>query len=313
MPPINLENLRQVKNTPNALVDMALITLSKIIRENVEGIFCFCEGKDARYYGARIKEICTQTDHPISCGSKWGVQRVHFLIQKNTAYTALKKAFFVDKDFDLPLNNLDIYETPCYSLENLYANTHSFSDILKREFSLNITDDDYKKAVLHFENRLNEFNDVVLLLNAWYACQKDHRNVTNIPIAIPSLGNKIPNGFVSLSFDEIKANYTILDIENLFSTARKDNSTVLEAKINDFNQKNDKSCVFRGKFQMEFFAFYLATIAEKGNQKIPTFFKEKRKNHLSIHKESSEKLLSSLAQYAVTPPCLREYLVRFAS
>ena len=245
----------------------------------------------------------------------------HKIIKNRVEYRNYPTAFFIDRDFDKLQNHADIYETPCYSIENLYCNIDCFAAILKSEFSLTEIDEDFKTAKTHFTSRLNEFNQAVLLLNAWYACAKDARLNSILPINIPKLGNKIPDNFVEITFDKITFNYNLANIEtdidekwqkgnkegNVFKV---DNQKFMQ-KVAAFEAENNKTCVFRGKYQLLFFAFYLHHLAENGNQKTPTFFKEKRKNHLTISKDNSEKILSSYSQYANTPDCLRDYLQKF--
>ncbi|MEY4927975.1 MAG: hypothetical protein RI894_2411 [Bacteroidota bacterium] len=295
--------------------NIAYQTFAALIKASEEGVFLFCEGRDGRYYGSKIDLICNKEAHPIHSGNKKNVIETYKMIKNRREYTIYKTAFFVDKDFDLPLNNPDIYETPCYAVENLYCNQECFSNILKNEFGLTIVDDDYTMAMTHFETRLNEFNDAVLLLNAWYACTKDARYESNQPINLASLEKKLPENFVNITFDNISFSYTLADIERMTEEQKPNafriNPQNLAIKVADFTDLTNKSCVFRGKYLMQFLAFYLATIAEKGNQKMPTFFTKKRKNHLTTDKDNTEKLLSSLAQYAITPPCLRQYLQRF--
>ena len=81
-------------------------------------LFCFFEGKDNSYYVPRIKRYADNY-HPIKCGNKDSVLKVHRLISNRSEYSKYKKAFFIDRDFNTSVTAsiVPIFETPCYSLD----------------------------------------------------------------------------------------------------------------------------------------------------------------------------------------------------
>ena len=104
-----------------------------------DGLFCFFEGErgtDNPYYVPKIKRY-TQQYHPIRCGGRDAVLKVYELITIHPEYNAYKKAFFIDRDFNKPLEprNPPIFETPCYSIENFYTSVETFKD--RQLFTIN--------------------------------------------------------------------------------------------------------------------------------------------------------------------------------
>ena len=75
--------------------------------------FCFFEGKDNAYYVPRIKSF-TENYYPIQCGGRDKVLAVHRLITYHFEYDKYKKGFFIDRDFNEPLQSLEppVFETP---------------------------------------------------------------------------------------------------------------------------------------------------------------------------------------------------------
>ena len=90
----------------------AFITFNKHISQGKMGLFCFFEGKDSPYYVARIRMLFSGNYYPIACSGKSKVLKINELIGFHKELEAYKTAFFVDKDFDPPISNPKIYETP---------------------------------------------------------------------------------------------------------------------------------------------------------------------------------------------------------
>lgn len=142
----------------------------KHIREDKLGLFCFFEGKDSPYYYPRIKQATALTIFPIKCNGKKLVLKVYELIGYHREYEKYKKAFFIDRDFNESLNNPDIFETPCYAIENFYTSIEVFKEIVKNSWGLSETSEAYKICLDLYSKRQQEFHQVTLLFNAWYAC-----------------------------------------------------------------------------------------------------------------------------------------------
>jgi len=141
---MEIEKLRESRN--NAIV--IFIKFTRLKSKHNSSLFCCFEGDDSKYYGSRIENIVQFNPdelHPFSCGGKEEVLKFYRMINKNNDYKEVKIAYFVDKDFDesiIGLYNNKIYETPCYSIENLYTTTSAFKRILKSEFNFNESEPD---------------------------------------------------------------------------------------------------------------------------------------------------------------------------
>ena len=80
-------------------------------------------------------------------------------IKSEKSYNDVKKMFFVDMDMDVePADkDEDLYVTPCYSVENLYANKYCFANIIESEFSINKGETDYDKTLQLFDELFEKF------------------------------------------------------------------------------------------------------------------------------------------------------------
>jgi hypothetical protein len=265
-------------------------------------LFCFFEGKDNPYYVPRIKKYTTDY-HPIKCGGRSKVLEVYNLIKNQEVYKKYKKAFFIDRDFNetLSLQNPSVFETPCYSIENLYVSQSVFREILSNEFHMSETTNTlYGKYSGLYQERQKEFHSAILLFNAWYACMIDIRNNNNMQTGV-QLEEKFPKGLIQISIDKIIKNYTFQDLKNKFAKATEINEAVLKLKIQEF-ENCDASKTFRGKYEMEFLLKFIDLMLQeaKKNKEVVNFsFKGSLNN---------ERAISVFSTYAETPESLNDYL-----
>jgi len=265
-------------------------------------LFCFFEGKDNPYYVPRIKKYTTNF-HPIKCGCRVKVLEVHRLIKNQEVYNNYKKAFFIDRDFNetLPLQSPPIFETPCYSIENLYVSKSVFKEILSNEFHLSETTNTlFEKYLNLYAERLNEFHSAILLFNAWYACLIDIRNNDHVETGV-QLNDKLPKGIIQISIDKVVQNYNFLDLKNKFINATEISQEILNFKIEVFNNY-DASKIFRGKYEMEFLIKFIDLMIEdskNGNEVLKFSFNGALNNVRAI---------SVFSNYAETPETLDDYL-----
>ena len=242
------EELRQSRNKPQ----VAFTEFANATRKNSEHLFCFFEGKDNAYYVSRIKRF-TENYYPVNCGGKQSVIDVYTLITGKVEYQKYKLGFFIDRDFNSTIGdkNPPIFETPCYSVENLYVSISVFKEILTNQFHLSeVSDSNFEKLVKLYEQRQKEFHDSVLLFNSWYSCLIERRENENIKTGV-TLDDKLPNNFVTISLDEIKSSYDFQKIKETFPNAIEVDYSVVEKKMEFFKgKKMDK--MFRGKYELEF-------------------------------------------------------------
>lgn len=272
-------------------------------------LFCFFEGEDRKYYCSRIEKYTGYDfEHIVcyDCGGRENVEEAYKLISQKNEYDHVKKAFFVDHDFcsSTIAGNKEVYETPCYSIENLYVSTTAFSRILVREFGINSIDADYRKSIEDYINRMSEYNSAILFFNAWLSCQRkkgmghltvrlsDFKIVKNFScITIESINVKIP---IDLSF-----------LQARFPDAYWLDSDELDREIVTLDA-SDKVKVFRGKFELECMRRILLSMLDHNRN--GTYFSEVRK---SVSIDPNSNTLSSLSEYADTPECLVAFLKQY--
>lgn len=300
---MTVEEMRRVREeSPN----VAYVSFISLTKAGIKGYFCFFEGKDAPYYVPRIKSIYKGIIHPIICGGKSKVLKVHELISYHHEYKKYIKGFFIDKDFDpSPPNHTGspIYETPTYAIENFYSSINVFSQILKSEFALIETDQDYINCITLFKERQQEFHTVTTLFNSWYACLKDTKNKKNLPSTNVNLNDKLPKGFLTIQLDIVTQNYSIESIKQKFIESIEFNQADLESKIIEFNAI-EKQKLFRGKYEIEFMIAFLRKLIASANDKRDFKYLTK-KTKFNINETQ---IITQLSSYADTPNCLIDYL-----
>lgn len=302
-----VENLRVARG--RAAVMFHEFVLMKDVHEKT--LFCCFEGQDSKYYGFRIETYSgyeIQNTHYFDCGGKDQVIRFHDLINKDQTYQNIRIAYFVDLDFDESIKGKctpEIYETPCYSVENFYTTKDCFQRILAHEFGLNISDDDYKTCLTIFEDRQREFHGAILLLNAWVACQRELYNQGQSQRA--DLANINLKEFVSINLEKVEAIYNLTDIERVYPAVPKIAQEKLESKKKYLLSKGCQK-YFRGKFEIEFLRKMILCLKEEFGSGSFEMFTKKLKIHLAV---SQKNILSELSQYADTTECCKQYIQKF--
>ena len=173
-------------NTLRASRDKAVVVfteLTRLYKQYPSALYRFFEGEDSKYYGIRIKNIIRpEKDVHLSCKGKEGVLGIHRMLSARNHYANIRAAYFIDRDFDKPISELGlngIYETPCYSIENFYTSVQCFSEVLRTEFKLIESDENFEKCVSLYVRLQEEFHNSIELLNTWIACQRDKSSQLN--------------------------------------------------------------------------------------------------------------------------------------
>lgn len=295
------EQLQKIAENSSAVAFHKFVLLSKG-REH--DLFCFFEGRDSQYYSSRIKSYTRRHYHPISCGSKKSVLETYGIIKKHKTYGRFLQAYFIDRDFDPKLDNEDIYETPCYSVENFYVNDYCLSEILKNEFLLTEIDSEYHSVMHMFDCELNSYNSEVVLFNAWYASLKQKKHKENIKTTGVCLADNLPKGFVCIKIGSISSSYDLNKIRSTFPDAIDVSEEDVLGKKSEF-LKGSTSDMLRGKYQFAFFYEFIMFLIEDAN-KTKSFLKKKTKLHIN-----KVNMYAQLSQYAKTTDCLVRYLEKF--
>lgn len=272
-------------------------------REN--DLFCFFEGRDSQYYCNRIRTITNRNYHPISCGSKHTVLDTYKQLSNGSIYDKYLKAFFVDRDFDPPIQNDNLYETPCYSIENFYVNEECLSEILKNEFGLTEANPEYIQIIDMFKANLTNHNQSTVLFNAWYAALKERKFRENLKTTGVTLDDNLPEDFICLKIGSISSKYDLEKIKETFPNAIEVSEAEVLSKKDEFlsGATSDK---LRGKYQFAFFIEFLRFLIRDANHEKQVL---KQKTKFNIDKAN---IFSHLSQYAVTPNCLKTFLKRYA-
>lgn len=297
-----IEELRASRDKPQvAYQEFALHT-----KKGKDGLFCFFEGKDNGYYILRIKKY-TDKYHPILCGGREKVLKVQELIAIHSEYDKYKKAFFIDRDFNPPLTNKSpqIFETPCYSIENFYVSENVFREIMINKFYFSeVSDPSFQVCPDLYRERQKEFHQATILLNAWYACLINKRNNTGEQTGV-NLDDKIPKNFLQFSLQLISADYDIDKIKQTFPSA----STILEddlnTKVAQFSNC-EKHKVFRGKYEMQFLITFIELILQDSLQ-AKKYILQKIKFSFN-QRLTNEQAIDVFSSYADTPKSLEKFL-----
>jgi Protein of unknown function (DUF4435) len=144
---MSVESLRASRNRAVAV----FVEFSRLYKEYPFALYCFFEGDDSKYYGIRIKNIIRPEKYiNLSCNGKEGVLDIHRMLSARKYYSSVKAAYFIDRDFDKSIYETglsQIYETPCYSVENFYTSVQCVSEILKAKFQLTELDENFKRSI----------------------------------------------------------------------------------------------------------------------------------------------------------------------
>lgn len=273
-------------------------------------LFCFYEGEDIKYYESRVEEYTGKSYTNIvsfDCGGKNGVLKVRKLIKGKNVYDNVKKAFFVDKDyFATDIEDRELFETPCYSVESFYTSKTAFERLLKRGFGINVYEEDFTKCVNDFLSVQKQFHQYLIELNAWLKCQRKEemkKGKRNIELS----EFKVAKFFEKISIDEIKVK-KYLDSETLyeiFPQAIKIGEKELAEEIllmEGCNQQQD----FRGKFELEFLKKIVGDLRAKN--KANSYFQEHRE---CVKLDPNVDTLMQFNQCADTPETLKVFLEQY--
>jgi len=304
---MNLQTLREARSKGVVAYTKFCLDVSSYS----DKLFCFFEGEDGKYYNERILRHTDFDFEDIisySCGGKKQVIKAYSLISKDEKFQSIKKAFFIDRDFD-PYDVEDkeeMYQTSRYSIENYYSNISVFKRVLNREFQLNVVEHEFIKCVDDFRSVQSCFHDHMTFFNAWIFFQRERERIEGQDLLVIN-DFKLSKLFSSISIDNIEAK-SIIDlsfINSLFPTSYSADIERIQEIIDYFNQQ-DKQKYFRGKFEFQFFRCIIEDLKKKNRDR--TYFS----THIeSVRIDVNSNPLSSLCLYADTPECLIEFLSKY--
>ena len=230
--------------------------------------------------------------------------KAYQLISGKQEYADTNMMFFIDRDYD-PLENAlnNVFQTPCYSIENFYTSSSCFSRFIVREFGINPIDEDYRMCVEDYLNRQREFHAETLYLNAWLSCQRkaeERYGQKSVVLA----DYKVSKLFSTISIDQITVKQAI-DIKLLnqhFPNAYKVSQEDLNKEL-DFYRNSDCQQLFRGKFELEFLRKIIESLKSKNKEK--SYFHE---HYSCVYADANINTMSTLSEFADTPECLIDFL-----
>lgn len=288
------------------------LEVTRIKSKNPDILICIFEGEDEKYYGCRLSTLIGHDQWSgVNTGGRKIVLEVRELIIHHPTYNTIRFACFIDRDYETWTKNPDpkrIYITPCYSVENLYANEVCLKQILAAEFGAteyNENSKEYTSSLKAFNERLKEFVDAATQFNAWAKSRAIMERDGKPPIRL-FLNDVSAENLANISLQNCTINYEEADINSLFKKSKQTDLCVdsVREALKDLNS-SDKVYNFRGKQQLEFLGIFLSLLKADAAQGNASIFRSKRKIKLSLDKTD---LLSELSQYSETPPCLIAFI-----
>lgn len=303
---MDVQEMREART--KAVVVFTKFTQSK--GRFVKDLFCFYEGEDIKYYESRVEAyagISYENITSFDCGGKSGVLKVRSLIKEKGVYENVKKAFFIDRDyFATDIRDKELYETPCYSVENFYTSKAAFERVLKRGFGINVFEEDFTKCVNDVLHAQEHFHKSMVEFNAWLKCQR-RREISRGKRNVELSEFKISEFFERIAVDGVKVKKS-LDVKTLYEkfpqAMEVDEAELLEEiqNMKECNQSTD----FRGKYELWFFKKVIEDL--KAKNKCNLYFQAHRD---CVKIDPNVDTLLQLSQCADTPESLKCFLSQY--
>lgn len=291
---INPNNLLQKGRQKNVLFHKYLLLKNKNI------LICFVEGiNDSDYYLGKINILCGEKFKIIDCSSKANVLSIYEEI-KNKGYPIKDLAFFIDRDFDIPLNNSDIFETDVYSIENYYCSKQAFLRILQYEFKISEDESYWDKLKSFYDTQFNNFHEVVGEFNAFYSILHKKNLCSKYKI---NLEDSFPLEWATTDVNNCEKKYNIDTLLAQFEIREEISNVEVINELSNLRNNNPIK-VFRGKYELSFLFKILTFLVESANKQRPNSIINK-KVATNLNKK---RLMSALSQYADCPDHLKTYL-----
>lgn len=297
--------------TPDYLTQRAKNPIAALQRymskKNDHTLFCFVEGiNDSDYYLDKVRFTCGEDYYFIDCNGKDGVMYIY-----NTTFSQdhqrVKMAFFIDKDFDDALNDENIFETDCYSIENYYCSEATFKRVLQNEFKVSDTES-MEKALRFYHERYDDFHETTLLFNAFVSAVRKKSKKTGVKILL-QLNDRFPSLLADIKIDGCSKKY---DLPRLY---QEYHISINEVPVNDVidEERALKSrCPFsalRGKYEINYMCMLLKFLIQDANDK-----NKQRIIHQKIHTTIIDnRIMANLSRCADYPNSLRDYLKKFTA
>jgi hypothetical protein len=292
------------------------LELTRIQAKHPNAVVCIFEGEDEKYYGCRLS-VSYGNDgwRGINTGGRSAVLELRSSIIKHPLYNKCKFLCFIDKDYEDWYVNPDperIYVTPCYSVENLYANEICLDRLLSAEFKVtdfNEFSAEHKICLEAFINRMNEACAHLLEFNSWAKSRSIMARDKKPPIKI-HLSNAHADDLITLNLIKCEIKYNPDNVSSVFKKLNNnmlDQPALAEARLS--LSEGQPIYDYRGKQQLQAFNEFIKSLQADFTKPGNIIFNKKNKLKIDFENENID-LLSTLSQYAKTPDCLRAFLNR---
>lgn len=289
-----LEEMRDARDTSGAVFMEFSQDESQLISEGKKVIF-FLEGKDdINYYRKRFdKYLEKEYYHYYKVKGKEYVLKLR---RKLENISELKLFYFIDKDFDNIHSEIDVYVTPCYSIENLYISKKVFGKYLNEIFISKYREkEEYEKILNLYIERKNEFLEALdELMEFYFYNHKLNKNLGNLSDL---------DKLIIVKLDKIDKKYDRIKLQELAPEAEKDmNDFKILAEFNEI--KKDKINFYRGKFLFYFLKEFITQLRVDYTSKNPKYFLHRR----TLKNINTQELLFEMADWSETPKSLDKFL-----
>lgn len=286
-----LEDMISSKKSPSVL----RMTLLKV-KKNHQLVFIF-EGKDDYSYYEHAFKSCNFTkkyEHINGEGKEQLVNFLNELLEFDEDSKLIENTyFFIDQDYDpVCYFGKNIYNLPCYSIENMLLDESAIESILKSEFNLDAERSDLREHLItSFREAYNSFS-------------KNMRYISYITFLrkLNSSGENFPK-FSDL-VEKIEHNNTIfkIDSESYFNEEYpKLINTPSAAYIDVLREMDDKS-IIRGKYILSFIQEW----CEGAKKHLNSAHNGRLKNSIRFGKEVVN--IRRLSQSCLTNEHLRDFI-----
>lgn len=271
-------------------------------------IVAIVEGDDdPKYYRSRLAAHLEKAIEFVRCGGKEKVKELYNFIRMKKGYNDAIFLAFVDRDYDNLLNVNEIYETPCYSIENLYTSFNTLKNYY--EDTLKMNEDDIEIIEKLYKKLFEQYHQSIEELNVWIFAQrlyvKDNPSKERV-----TLNDKSLTTFIDFNLNGISSKYRL---EDLNRTMNFEVPEVYISKAREIIETEDwnRALRFRGKFEIKFLHLFVVEIQKhiiNNGKELPECLPVTKRYKI---KTSFSDLMYELSTYAITPSCLKTYIKSF--
>jgi hypothetical protein len=288
-----------------------ITSLLKCVSSYPGEVIWIFEGKDVKYYGSRISTLLgTRPRAIVAAGGKQKALDVLAFAEGNPDLSTNRFACLVDRDFDTAHpNSSNLYVTPCYSVENLYATDGTIEAVLQGCFDMHAHEfeREIRRIAKQFAVWRKAFVEAVRELNAWISVQKSKPGYA-LNLNSVAIDKLVSIQWTGTQFRSQK-NYTVKTLKTLFPKAAPVTAREVKAEqMSRFPRFVDCSQI-RGKYLAEFMFSVINVLIRDARDRTPKVFTTQRTVTQQVSKIN---FLSDLCAYADTPPCLRTFIARYA-